>query len=61
MSLLPYILTEGVDKWLRCRTPVLKVQGLTPAMTWLKITALRKAFLPGANIISAIVMHRELC
>ena len=26
--------SEGLDKWLRRRAPVLKVRGLNPAMTW---------------------------
>ena len=30
---------KGLDEWLRCRAPVLKVHCLNPAMIWLKITA----------------------
>ena len=32
--------SEGVDKWLRRRAPVLKVHGSNPTMTCLKITSL---------------------
>ena len=31
---------DGIDKWLRHRALVLKVSGLNPAMTWLKMTSL---------------------